>query len=236
MYKRQLIYGVIEKKLTLDYYIDKVSSVKLRKINTVVLNVLRMGLYQIIFLSTPESAACNSSVELTKTNGQMKSAGFVNAVLRKLSQLYHDIPLPENKTEYLSVKYSVSPSVLKILVDSLGEQNTKRYLEYKADESKTIYIAANTVKLCDDKPVSYTHLDVYKRQVHVKESGFSALLFTEIAFCLRRLTKGLFMLYYIYYYLLGVTTCCLLYTSFPTASTFLSAEDMHRLRYHPLFL
>ncbi len=146
-----LIYGVIEKKLTLDYYIDKVSSVKLRKINTVVLNVLRMGLYQIIFLSTPESAACNSSVELTKTNGQMKSAGFVNAVLRKLSQLYHDIPLPENKTEYLSVKYSVSPSVLKILVDSLGEQNTKRYLEYKADESKTIYIAANTVKLCDDK-------------------------------------------------------------------------------------
>ncbi|MBP3481425.1 MAG: 16S rRNA (cytosine(967)-C(5))-methyltransferase RsmB [Clostridia bacterium] len=146
-----LVYGVIEKKLTLDYYIGKVSSVKLRKINAVVLTVLRMGLYQIMFLSTPESAACSSSVELAKTNGQIKSAGFVNAVLRKLSKSYNDIPLPENRTEYLSVRYSVSPSVLSLLVNSLGEQNAKRYLEYDAAEEKAIYIAANPVKLHNDK-------------------------------------------------------------------------------------
>ncbi len=145
-----LVYGVIEKKLTLDYYIGKVSSVKLRKINAVVLTVLRMGLYQIMFLSTPESAACSSSVELAKTNGQIKSAGFVNAVLRKLSKSYNDIPLPENRTEYLSVRYSVSPSVLSLLVNSLGEQNAKRYLEYDAAEEKAIYIAANPVKLHND--------------------------------------------------------------------------------------
>lgn len=60
-------------------------------------------------------------MELAKTNGQIKSAGFVNAVLRKLSKSYNDIPLPENRTEYLSVRYSVSPSVLSLLVNSLGE-------------------------------------------------------------------------------------------------------------------
>ena len=62
-----LVYGVIEKRLLLDYFISKVSSIRLKKINIVVLNVLRLGLYQLIFMSTPSSAACNTSVELAKT-------------------------------------------------------------------------------------------------------------------------------------------------------------------------
>ena len=82
-----LVYGVIEKKITLDYYISKVSSVKLKKINVCVINILRLGLYQIMFMSTPHSAACNTSVELAKKNGQYKSASFVNAILRKYQNI-----------------------------------------------------------------------------------------------------------------------------------------------------
>ena len=52
-----LLYGVLEKRMLLDYYISCVSSVKLKKMSVTVINVLRMGLYQIVFMSTPASAA-----------------------------------------------------------------------------------------------------------------------------------------------------------------------------------
>ena len=146
-----LVYGVIEKKILLDYYISNVSSVKLNKINVVVLSILRMGLYQLIFLSTPSSAACNTSVELAKTNGQFKSSGFINAVLRKLSQLYDKIPLPTDKTNLLSVKYSVSPQVLDVLTNSLGEKNAEKYISCDFPNSKNIYISVNTLKTTDSE-------------------------------------------------------------------------------------
>lgn len=146
-----LVYGVIEKKLLLDYYIACVSSVKLKKINAVVLSVLRMGLYQIIFTSTPVSAACNSSVQLAKNNGQQKSAAYVNAVLRKLSQTYNDITLPCDKKSFLSVKYSVSLNILNILINSLGLENAESFLEQGYMQSKKTYIAVNRLKTTDDE-------------------------------------------------------------------------------------
>lgn len=159
-----LVYGVIEKKLLLDYYISEVSSVRLRKINTVVLTLLRMGLYQIMFLSTPVSAACNSSVELAKTNGQMKSAGFINAVLRKLTVSYKDISLPLDRTSYLSVKYSVSPDIVEILIKSLGDENAERFLASNGAELKHIFIAVNTLKITDDELIKIFESEDIKAQ------------------------------------------------------------------------
>lgn len=146
-----LVYGVIEKKLLLDYYISKVSSVKLRKINNVVINILRLGLYQIVFLSTPSNAACNTSVDLSKSNGQYKSAGFVNAILRKLSVSYKQIPLPDNDTyEYLSTVYSVSPENLKIFLNSFGKCGFVEYMQKGAAAKDKIYAAVNLRKTTAD--------------------------------------------------------------------------------------
>lgn len=173
-----LVYGVIEKKLLLDYYISEVSSVRLRKINTVVLALLRMGLYQIMFLSTPVSAACNSSVELAKTNGQMKSAGFVNAVLRKLSVSYKDISLPSDRTSYLSVKYSVLPDIVEILIKSLGDEETERFLASNDIELKNIYVAVNTLKVTDDGLIKIFESEDIKAQ----KTEYSGLLRTDCGF------------------------------------------------------
>lgn len=148
-----LIYGVIEKKLLLDFYISKVSSVKLKKINIVVLNILRLGLYQIIFMSTPESAACNTSVDLAKTNGQYKSAGFVNAILRKLSRTHKTIKLPDNKIERYSLIYSVSEDILKILVDTLGIDGVADFFENNSG-SNDIYAAVNIKKCSSDELIN----------------------------------------------------------------------------------
>lgn len=83
----QIVYGVTTWKLTLDEIIKKYSSIKLKKISPFILNILRMGIYQIIFLDKiPKSAAVNESVNLSKRYGHKGSSGFVNAILRKVTK------------------------------------------------------------------------------------------------------------------------------------------------------
>lgn len=82
----ELIYGVTTWKLTLDTIIQKYSNIKIKKMSDWVINILRLGTYQIIFLDkVPKSAAVNESVNLCKKFAN-KSSGFVNAILRKISK------------------------------------------------------------------------------------------------------------------------------------------------------
>lgn len=77
-----LVYGVVSMKRTLDAVISKYSSVKPKKLSKYVLLILRMGLYQLMFMDrVPPSAAVNESVKLASRYAG-KSRGFVNGVLR----------------------------------------------------------------------------------------------------------------------------------------------------------
>ena len=74
-----LVYGVIERKLTLDYIIDSLSSLPPSKIELNIRNILRMGIYQLVYFDRiPPHAAINESVELCPA----RSRGFANAILR----------------------------------------------------------------------------------------------------------------------------------------------------------
>ena len=76
-----LFYGVTERRLTLDYQIKSLSNRPIDEIDVKALISLRMGLYQIIYLTRiPNHAAINESVSLSPK----KSSGFVNAILRLL--------------------------------------------------------------------------------------------------------------------------------------------------------
>ena len=87
----ELVYGVTTWKLTLDLIIKKYSKIRLKKISPWIINVLRMGIYQIIFLDKiPKSAAVNESVNLAKRYGHSSSANFVNAILRKVEKNDYD--------------------------------------------------------------------------------------------------------------------------------------------------
>lgn len=83
----EIVYGVTTWKLTLDEIIKKYSKIKLNKISPWILNILRMSIYQIIFLDKiPKSAAVNEGVNLAKRYGNKGSVGFTNAVLRKITK------------------------------------------------------------------------------------------------------------------------------------------------------
>ena len=110
-----LIYGVIERKITLDYIIAYLSSIPNSKIERDTKNILRMGLYQLIYMKKiPAHAALNETVNLANK----RSKGFVNAILRSYLREGYKIIFPEkiNEVKYLSVTYSVGESLVEALL------------------------------------------------------------------------------------------------------------------------
>lgn len=90
-----LVYGVLRWRSRLDSVISHFSKIALRKIEPKVLNVLRLGLYQLLFMDRiPPSAAVNTSVEMAKSVSASWTVRFVNALLRKA--VAGPIPKPSN--------------------------------------------------------------------------------------------------------------------------------------------
>ena len=83
----EIVYGTVSWRLTIDEIIKKHSNIRLKKISPWILNILRMSIYQIMFLDKiPKSAAVNEGVNLAKRYGHKASSNFVNAVLRKVEK------------------------------------------------------------------------------------------------------------------------------------------------------
>ncbi|MFM9141312.1 MAG: transcription antitermination factor NusB, partial [Actinomycetota bacterium] len=83
----ELVYGTLRNRARCDGAIRRSSDRPITEIDPKVLEVLRLAAYQILFLSSPAHAAVNESVELTKVVAGKSSAGFVNAVSRRIAEL-----------------------------------------------------------------------------------------------------------------------------------------------------
>lgn len=127
-----LVYGVLERKLTLEYIIRQCSSIRIKKIEAKTLIVLYLGMYQLIYMDkVPDSAAVNESVKLCKQLKLYKSSGFVNAVLRNFVRADKQCKLPDqsDRLRYLSVVYSCPESITKEMLATYGEELTELILK-----------------------------------------------------------------------------------------------------------
>lgn len=128
----QLVYGVISNKLAIDYIIKKSSKIRFNKIATPILNILRLGIFQIYYLDKiPNSATCNEAVKLAKKYGHVSSANFVNAILRNITRKNKDeffIDIKDRK-EFLSIYYSYPRWIIDIWVKQFGEQEAEELLK-----------------------------------------------------------------------------------------------------------
>lgn len=115
----EIVYGVCTWRLTLDEIIKKYSNIRLKKISQWILNILRMGVYQIVFLDRiPKSAAVNESVNLAKRYGHKSSSNFVNAILRKVSKLdYEEFFKVENDIERISKTTSMPVWIIEEFIN-----------------------------------------------------------------------------------------------------------------------
>lgn len=128
----EMVYGTLKWRLTIDYIIQKFSSIKLKKLSPWILNIIRMGIYQLVFTDRiPESAACNESVRLAKRYGHSASSRYVNAVLRNVARSNKEFEYPDKSdiVNYLSVKYSHPEWMVRQWVERFGEEFTEGLLK-----------------------------------------------------------------------------------------------------------
>jgi len=140
-----LVYGVIERRRTLDYQLHDLLTKPLDALPAPTRAALRLGLYQLFFMRVPTHAAINESVKLVKLLGQAHTAGLVNAVLRKANS--RGLQLPEDN---LSVRYSVP----EWLVDLWRERYPNDYmqlLEHSFARDNEITLRVNPLKTTADE-------------------------------------------------------------------------------------
>lgn len=144
----EIVYGVTTWRLTLDEIIKKYSKIKIKKISPWILNILRMGIYQIIFLDKiPKSAAVNESVNLAKRYGHASSSNFVNAILRKIEKTDYE--------EFFQIgddieRISKITSMPKWIVEELMKNNEIKKVEEICKNSNIkpkITIRVNSLKI-----------------------------------------------------------------------------------------
>ena len=124
-----LYYGVIERRITLDAVLSHYSKQPLRKLDSTVWNILRLGIYQLLYCDQiPSRAAVNESVKLTRSCRKASASGFVNAVLRGFLRDDCKIPYPKDPKAAMAVEYAVPQWLLEKLVNAYGMDTTKAFL------------------------------------------------------------------------------------------------------------
>ena len=134
----QLCFGVLQNQMLLDFYLSKFSNIPLKRMEGKVVQTLRLGAYQMLFLTRiPHSAAVNSAVALVKAHCKNpRAAGMVNGILRSMERSLQNMPvIPQGEpVAYLSTLYSHPEWLVKEFILSLGEEETAQLLA--ADNSQ----------------------------------------------------------------------------------------------------
>lgn len=119
----ELAYGVQRHRNRIDHVIAAFSNRPLKELNPEVLDILRLGVFQLLEMRVPPHAAVNESVKLAKRH-LGKSAGYVNAVMRGVAEGLADIswPGPEDLPSHLEVVYSHPRWLVEYLIKRFGEK------------------------------------------------------------------------------------------------------------------
>ena len=145
---REIVYGVTENKIYLDYILDKFIKKGAAKTKLQALIILRMGVYQILFMnSVPNYAAVNESVALARRFARGMD-GFINGVLRNFIRNMDSASEIDVKgqLEYLSIRYSCQLKLVEELVSMLGFEHAKMLLEH-AGHRPPLSIRVNIAKI-----------------------------------------------------------------------------------------
>lgn len=185
----ELIYGVVRYRSNLDYIRNCFSKLKENKLTDSVKNILRMGIYQIMYLNKiPDSAACNECVKLAYKYANKGAIGYINAVLRSVTREKTNIKYPEDKKEYLMAKYSFPKEIADIFVSDFGIDNAEEIMAL-SNKNKGITIRPNLLKISKQQFADLLessgaefiddgNIFVVKNFAHIKIPGFDDGIYT----------------------------------------------------------
>lgn len=150
----RLVEGTLEHQIELDYILNSFSKTKVKKMKPVIRNILRMGVYQLLYMDAiPDSAVCNEAVKLSKKRGLSQLSGFVNGLLRNIARNKKDIAYPDSKKDfasYLEVTYSLPKWMVEKWIASYGEEQTQKIAKGFYRDAP-LSIRTNTTKITPEE-------------------------------------------------------------------------------------
>ncbi len=130
---KRLFEGTLERQLELDYDLNQISSVPVKKMKPLIRCLLRMSVYQILYMDgVPDSAAVSEAVKLAGKRKFQNLKGYVNGVLRNLTLNKDKLIKPDEKAEpveYLSVVFSMPEWIVRHFLSIYSYEETKKLLE-----------------------------------------------------------------------------------------------------------
>ena len=142
-----LTAGTVKFKLTLDFFIENISSRLLKRLSPPVKNILRAAIFELEYLKKPDYAVINSYVKISKLYDK-KSAGFVNGVLRNFLRKRNEINFPsieENPVKAISIKFSHPAWFVEKWIKTYGVDKTIKICEFN-NKIPVISIRINSLK------------------------------------------------------------------------------------------
>lgn len=126
-----LVYGVLERQVTLDYAIASHTKKPLREITPEILEIIRIGAYQILYMDkVPARAAVNEAVKLSKQVGTGRASGFVNGVLRAIERAGGvELPPAKNWATHLGIKYACPTWLVRLWAKNYGRDTCENILK-----------------------------------------------------------------------------------------------------------
>lgn len=153
---RELCYGVLRWRLKLDHVLSQFYNGDLEKLTPWIRNILRLGVYQLLFLHrVPPWAALNESVKLAHRYGHKGTAGLVNGILRSVSKERDQIAYPalsESALAHIAVQYSHPRWLVKRWIERYGVEGTISICKAN-NEIPPLTVRANTLRI---SPLSLT--------------------------------------------------------------------------------
>jgi 16S rRNA (cytosine967-C5)-methyltransferase len=151
----ELVYGTLRWRGSLDWVIGQfIHRRKLKKLQPEIVEILRLGLYQLLYLkSVPDHAAVNESVELAKGYGYKGASGLVNAVLRRAIRSGGEIPYPDiqaNPVGHISARYSHPKWLVKRWIGRYGVDETIQLCSAN-NLRPPLYLRTNILKTSRDE-------------------------------------------------------------------------------------
>ncbi len=129
---REYVQNVLRKRSYLDFLIGEFSSIGMDEMKPQLKNILRLGLYDMIFMdSTPDYAAINEAVEIAKLTLGSKSGDLVNAILRNIQRDLENLPKPafEDRTKLVATTFSHPEWMVKRWSERLGEREAFQLMQ-----------------------------------------------------------------------------------------------------------
>ncbi len=151
-FMKRVMEGCVERRIELDYVIDLFSKTPADRMKPVILCILRMGVYQLLFMdAVPESAVCNEAVKLAQKKGFTSLKGFVNGVLRNIARNKDAIDYPDAEKDPVlhdSVIYSMPRELVLHFRKYYPEQAEAIMRSFLSEKHTTVRI--NTSKISEE--------------------------------------------------------------------------------------